>query len=178
MNEIERMNFKNYCVIVMGDIHGSEEEILKISEGQPNTLKAGGILIATFTSIMSPVEISDFFIERNRNFMVFDLDKKHSGYNFMKRDIHEGLFGFLKTNSIDTMDENFLKAIEDVKPLARPKTLPRVEVKKLKKKKTLTLSEVEQMTPTQKQEKLNELIDNGLENLTEDDKKLLPLLAK
>jgi hypothetical protein len=38
--------------------------------------------------------------------------------------------------------------------------------------------DIEKMVPSEKQEMINKLIDNGVENLTEKDKKLLELLSK
>ena len=95
----------------MGETKGALDEIIKISETKPNLLDAKGILIATFSSIAEPSELTEWFIENNRSFLIFDLSKKSSGFNIIKKEIHEGLFGFLKDIDVDEMGENFIKTI-------------------------------------------------------------------
>jgi len=173
------MSFKNYCIVILGDTLGAIPEIVKISEIEPNTLDGKGMLIATFSSILTPSQISDWFIDRKRNFLIFDLDERSSGVNINKREIHEGLFGFLKTIDIDAMNANFLKDIElssDTKN-TRSSTKQLTESTETKIKK-ITESDINKMNKEEKQKLLDEFIDNGLENLSEEDKKLLPLLAK
>lgn len=165
------MKFRNYCIVVMGETKGALDEITKISETKPNVLDAKGILIATFSSIAEPSELTEWFIENNRSFLIFDLDKKSSGFNITKKEIHEGLFGFLKDINVDEMGKNFIKTID---VYVEPKSRPIQDSLKNK----LDPKKIEEMGPSEKQELLNQLIDSGLENLTEQDKKLLPLLAK
>ena len=106
------MKFRNYCIVVMGDTLGVQAEIQKISETTPNILDAKGILIATFSSLAEPSELTEWFIENKRSFLVFDLDKESSGYHIVKRAIHEGLFGFLKNVNPDELTKDFEEAIE------------------------------------------------------------------
>jgi len=106
------MSFRNYCIVIMGDTLGSQDEILKISETKPNILDAKGILIATFSSAVNPSELKEWFTTNNRSFLLFDLNEEGSGFNIMKPEIQEGLFGFLKTTNISEMNENFSKSIE------------------------------------------------------------------
>lgn len=168
------MKFRNYCIVVMGETKGALDEITKISETKPNVLDAKGILIATFSSIAEPSELTEWFIENNRSFLIFDLDKKSSGFNITKKEIHEGLFGFLKDINVDEMGKNFIKTIDVDGVYVEPKSRPIQDSLKNK----LDPKKIEEMGPSEKQELLNQLIDSGLENLTEQDKKLLPLLAK
>jgi len=106
------MKFRNYCIVVMGDTLGVQAEIQKISETTPNILDAKGILIATFSSLAEPNELTEWFIENKRSFLVFDLDKESSGYHIVKKTIHEGLFGFLKDVNPEVMTKEFEEAIE------------------------------------------------------------------
>jgi hypothetical protein len=76
------------------------------------------------------------------------------------------------------MNDNFLKTVSlssDTKEMKSAKKSTRNSVKNNNK---LVLKNIEKMSPSEKQDLLNELIDSGLDNLTEEDKKLLPLLAK
>lgn len=169
------MRFKNYCIVVLGDTIGVIPEIVKVSEIEPNTLDAKGVLIATFASTLSPAELTAWFTERRRSFFVFDLSEKSSGVNIVKESIHEGLFGFLKTIDTDGMTEKFLRAIE---MSSDTKTSINSSNKKTSKTKELTEQDIEKMSDKERTKKLDELLDIGIENLSISEKKLLPLLAK
>jgi hypothetical protein len=171
------MKFRNYCIVVMGDTKGVLDEIVKISETKPNTLDARGVLIATFSSIAEPNELTEWFTENNRNFLIFDLDKKSSGFNIIKKEVHEGLFGFINDIDVDEMAEKFIRTIDLKNDNVDFETQAKNIRSSLKENK-LNPKEIEEMGPKERQNLLNELIEFGLEKLTEEDKKLLPLLAK
>ena len=179
------MKFKNYCVIIMGDTNGAVKEIEKISDSKPNILDAKGIIIGTFTSFVDVKEISAWFTLNNRSFMVFDLDPKSSGYLITKKEVHEGLFGFVKKttdNELDTKTIEFLKAFVS-QPHPHPHNTADIEdaviENEIKKgEAVISESEIETMTKKEKEDLINQIMDNGLENMTEYDKKILPLLAK
>jgi len=170
--------FRNYCIVVMGDTLGSQEEIIKVSEIKPNVLDAKGILIATFSSIIEPSELTEWFTSRNRSFLLFDLNETSSGFNITKKDIHEGLFGFLKNLNVEQMNEDFLRAIHLSSDTKAVKTDKKKTQKDTKNKNLLDKTKIEKMSNYEKDELLNQLIDNGLEKLSEHDKTLLHLLAK
>jgi hypothetical protein len=175
------MKFKNYCVIIMGDTNGAVKEIEKISDSKPNILDAKGIIIGTFTSFVDIKEISAWFTLNNRSFMVFDLDPKSSGYLITKKEVHEGLFGFVKKttdNELDTKTIEFLKALVSQ---PHPHSTAEIEdavIENEKEEVVISESEIETMTKKEKEDLINQIMDNGLENMTEYDKKILPLLAK
>jgi hypothetical protein len=162
----------------MGNTSGVQSEIAKICEGDPNVLDAKGILIATFTSFAEPNELTAWFTENNRNFLIFDLDKENSGFNFTKKEIHDGLFGFLKHVNTSEMNDNFLKTVSLSSDTKETKSTKKSTRNSVKNNNKLDLKNIEKMSSSEKQDLLNELIDSGLDNLTEEDKKLLPLLAK
>jgi len=172
------MKFRNYCIVVMGNTSGVQSEIAKICEGDPNVLDAKGILIATFTSFAEPNELTAWFTENNRNFLIFDLDKENSGFNITKKEIHDGLFGFLKLVNTSEMNDNFLKTVSLSSDTKETKSTKKSTRNSVKNNNKLDLKNIEKMSSSEKQDLLNELIDSGLDNLTEEDKKLLPLLAK
>lgn len=171
------MKFKNYCVVIMGDTNGALKEIEKISDSKPNILDAKGIIIATFTSFVDVKELSAWFMMNNRNFMVFDLDPSSSGVHITKPEVYEGLFGFLNQlnkNNLDSRTVEFLKTMRSSQKnedavIEHDKDVPRP---------LLTESDIEKMSKQEKEDLMNQIMDNGLENLTEFDKKILPLLAK
>lgn len=164
--------FKNYCIVVMGDTVGAQDEIVRVSEINPNVLDAKGILIATFSSIIEANELTEWFTSRNRSFLLFEINDKTSGYNIVKKEIEKGLFGFLKNVDIDKMNEEFLKTVDVTSKTKKVKK----ETNKIKNK--LNSSAIEKMTQKEKNDLLNDLIDMGLENLSEEDRTLLHLLVK
>jgi len=173
------MKFKNYCVIIMGDTNGAVKEIEKISDSKPNILDAKGIIIATFTSFVDVKELSAWFMMNNRSFMVFDLDPKSSGVHITKPEVHEGLFGFLSQineNQLDSKTFEFLKAMTNNRN--QEKNIEDAVIEDEKVVNQLTESDIEKMSKKEKEDLMNQIMDNGLENLTEYDKKILPLLAK
>ncbi len=160
------MKFKNYCVLLMGRTEGSALEIEKISDSKPNILNAKGLVIATFTSFVSVQEISAWFKMNKRSFFVFELNDETSDCFIDKVAIQEGLFGFLKNVDKDKLEEKtteFLGAVG-------------VEVPKVENE--LTESDIMSLTQEEKDDLLNKFIDNGCENLTEKDKKIINLLSK
>ena len=167
------MEFKNYCIVVMGDTLGVQSEIQKISETTPNILDAKGILISTFSSIANVDELTEWFKSNKRSFLIFELDNKHSGYNITKKEIHEGLFGFLEKIDNTLLSEEFFKNLKYIE--LKHKSNP---IRKDLKKPILDEKSINKMSPKERIEMLNRLIDNGLDKLSEDEKKLLPLLAK
>jgi hypothetical protein len=161
------MNFRNYCIVVIGQTNGVEAEITKISESKPNFFDAKGLFIATFSSFMEPVELTEWFTECNRNFMVFDLNEENAGFNITNKAIHNGLFGFIKNVNIDEISKSFMETVMDTNHEELDSITNKLDPKK-----------IESMGTNERQHLLNDLIEFGLEKLSEEDKKLLPLLAK
>lgn len=164
------MKFRNYCIVLMGSVQGSISEVEKISEGKINTLNATGIIIATFSSVLEPNEISEFFKSNGRSFLIFDLEPTNSGYHVAKKDVHDGLFGFLKTINLEEKAIDLLSSIST-------DTITSESVKK-EVKNEISESEIKNMTKVEKTNLFNEILDKGSENFSENDKKILPFLTK
>jgi hypothetical protein len=176
------MKFKNYCVIIMGDTNGAVKEIEKISDSKPNILDAKGIIIGTFTSFVDIKEISAWFTLNNRSFMVFDLDPKSSGYLITKKEVHDGLFGFVNKITDNELDSKTIEFLKTMVSHPQPNTsgIEDAVIENETKKTGVEISEaqIENMTKKEKEDLINQIMDNGLENMSEYDKKILPLLAK
>lgn len=166
------MKFRNYCVVIMGNTKDVIIEIEKVSEGKVNVLDAKGVLIATFSSNIEPKEMTDWFRLNKRSFLVFDLDPENSGFAIAKKEIHEGLFGFI--DDIDLQEK--ANDLFD--------TLNLESIKKTQKKesntavKEITELDVEKMSKGEKKELFDRILDKGPDNLTENDKKIIPFLVK
>lgn len=108
------MKFRNYCIIVMGDTKDVIGEIIKVTETKPNILDAKGILIATFSSVAEPRELTDYFKLNGRNFIICDLNSENSGFHMMKDEINEGLFGFLRDMNNNTLKQKTENLIQEI----------------------------------------------------------------
>ena len=91
-------------------------------------------------------------------------------------------FGFLNEFNEDVLKQrtnDLMDAIQDAEIIQENSRKNKgVNVKTVVKPKRLTESEIENMTLKEKEEIMNKIIDNGVENMTEYDKKILPLLVK
>lgn len=178
------MKFRNYCVIIMGETKDCLVEIQKVSEKEPNFLEAGGIFIATFTSAVEPKEMNDWFKLNQRNFLFFDINPENSGHNFLKKDINDGLFGFIEKQVDDESLKNKTdKFIDEIIMSSDTKT-KKERIKKVIviKEKLITKEEIGEMDSDEKNILMNEIIDEGtkigFENLSKEKKKILQILAK
>lgn len=93
------MEEKNYCLLILGDTLGADMDVEYISVSPPNILDAKGIMITTFVSTLSVKDISGFLKTNKRNFLLFELNEETSAFNIIKKNVSNGLFGFL--NKID-----------------------------------------------------------------------------
>jgi hypothetical protein len=153
----------------MGDTKNVLPEIEKVSETKVNVLDAKGILIATFTSSLFATEITDWFKENGRSFLVFDLDLTNSGFNITKKDVHDGLFSFINDNDLEKKAKDLLHTIEDTKIVNNIKN---------RKVKEITIEDVMKLSISEKKEMFDKILDKGVDNLTENDKKIMPFLVK
>ena len=174
------MKFRNYCIVVMGETEGVLPEISKIAETAPNVLDAKGIVIATFSSVAEPKELTDYFKSNNRNFLVFDLNRENSGYNMNKVQINEGLFGFLETMNEENLKQktdDLIKEISSTTVNSVLKTKNSNKPTSRVKQPQVSIEDIDKMSPKEKNDLMNKLIDKGASNLSEQDKKILNKLA-
>ena len=166
------MKIRNLCVMILGNTKDAISEIEAISDSKVNILDATGVLIATFSTAVEITELNDYFKLLKRSFFLFDLNPENSGYHITKESIHEGLFGFLSKVNTSVREQDLLDMIKSTTKASKTKKEVKVKVKEL------TEEEIMNMKPIQKKTLFNELLDKGYENLTDNDKKILPLLAK
>lgn len=172
------MKFRNYCLVVIGNTTGVEDEIKKISETGPNSIKGGGLVVATFSSAADPKELNDWFRLNKRSFFLFDLNADTSGFHIMKPDIHEGLFGFLRTVNLEDKTQELLREINSTSDTKTPKIISKKEGVKQEVDNKITEDDISKMSKSEREMLWNKIVDNGVEKMTEDDKKLLQFLSK
>jgi hypothetical protein len=192
--------FSNYCLIVLSNIERIKEDILKVAEfTKPHYLDATGLLIATFTSIMSPQELTEYFQDDDidgRSFMLFELNKDVSGVYMDNPEYHQHLFEYLinRENTLKSLGDKLIEDITnsgDTKEFNNDeKSKRRVErvfeeiTKKNKKgyKKPpvndIPDVDVDKLTSKEKTNMINDLIDKGIDNLSKKEYDLLNLLSK
>ena len=167
------MKFRNYCIVVMGNMEAVKDDIIKIAESKPRYLDAKGILIATFASVAEPSELKDFFNFNGRSFLLFDLDKDFSGYHLDNEKLNTHLFGYLaeQGDKLREMSERLMddlsastqdkKIVSDIKP--KTKIAPKIHYSELNKKERENL--------------VNNIIDKyksiGISKITDSDKNIL-----
>jgi hypothetical protein len=157
--------FRAYCIIVLGgNIGDIKSEIEKFSETKIQFIQTDTVFIGTFVSLADTYELKEFFRETDRNFFIFDLDDNVSAFGLSKPEIEEGLFGFLKNLNLDDMNENFM-------------SVNHISGQTIQSNASI-LSDIEEMSPSDKESLMNKILDKGLNNITEYDKKILNLLAK
>lgn len=166
------MKFRNYCIVIMGDTTDVVAEITNIAESNPNILNAKGVLISTFTSFAEPRELTDFFKQKNRNFLIFDLNSENSGFNITKEEINEGLFGFLKAFTEDELQKRTQDLIHELTAT----TVDYIAINE-EKSKSILLDDIDEMSETEREFLLNKLLDKGPNKLSPYDKKILEKLA-
>lgn len=162
------MKFRNYCLVVFGNMVGVLKDVVMISEIEPNVLDAKGVSIFTFTSNIEPRELNDYFRSKKRNFLLFDLNPDFSGFNFEKLDINDGLFGYLQFMNEQMLQEKTNKLISEFEAPADVTS----------SEKLVTEDDIDSMNSDEKNELLNTLIDRGIsKSLSENDQKLLKKLS-
>ena len=188
------INFKHYCAVFFNPTDGLNEEVSKICEEAPRTMKGKGISIYTFTSIVEAPVLTEYFKSYDRNFLLFDLKEENSGFNFIDKVKENDLFGFLKSNESNkdfeklsnTLMDDILKDIHgtkestpdvDISSIISNTTTKGFEIYQRPELEEYSLSIDDDMSKKDINEMVNKIIDKGVENLTDLDKKMLDKLS-
>jgi hypothetical protein len=181
------MVFKNYCGVFFSPIDELTFILSKLSEEPPRVMKGKGISICTFNSVLDVTTLSEYFRTYNFNFLVFDLSKKSSGFNFIDKQKEFDLFGFLSegikskyedlANTLmddiisGTSVDNQFESNINVNYIYTPQPNITEELDN-------RFNEIENMTKNERNTILNQIIDKGIENLNDSDKKILEKISK
>ena len=184
------MIFKHYCAVFFNPTEGLNEEVSKICEEAPRTMKGKGISIYTFTSIIDAPVLTDFFKSYDRNFLLFDLSKDNSGFNFIDKVKENDLFGFINSNDsgkdFEKLSNTLMDDILDYNKADIPESPVSFSFKyngqyNLDSEKDIEntlLDEIsDNLSNAEINDAMNKIIDKGVDNLTDQDKKILEKLS-
>ena len=178
------MEFKNYCLVVLGKVDRVKDEISKISETPVRYVDAKGIVIATFSTVATVGELKEFFILNNRSFLLFELNDNVSGVNLTNKAIHDHLFTnigdpeLLKTMSTQLMNE-IENSIGNNGKVPELITSGKSQTSLVRQKKTeFDRIDVSNLSIVERDKMINALLEKGAENLTETDKIILDKISK
>jgi len=168
------MEVKNYCIIVLGKVEGVKEEIKAIATSYVNLVEHDNIVIATFSSPDSAKTIKEFFVIKNRGFFLFELGKDNYGVNVRENNIYDALFKpFEEGDGSQIEDEilnrTFIERMSD-NPRVKLSTDNIDDIIELPFDELSIEEEIKYLNNVDKQQKLNEIIDKGVENMSELDK--------
>ena len=184
------MEFKNYCIIVFGNVTNCKSEISNISERIVGFIDQPGIVICTFTSVATLKELESYFTLYERNFILHVQTEETSGYNINNKTLEETLFNHLNTLDTKKLDDKTSKLLEIIKASTSLKptsgtTTQKIEIPTLRIKLKEKIIEPEfrfiiPTTTTQKEikTKIDFLLDKGIENLNPGERIYLQRLTK
>jgi hypothetical protein len=186
------MIFKHYCAVFFNPTDGLNSEVSKISESKPRVIPGRNISIFTFTSVIETPVLTDYFKSFDRNFLLFDLNQDVSGFNFIDKKKEEDLFGFLnnETNNknfeslSNMLLDDFIKHSIDMNDFTSDNTTYFSGSQKFDTYQNINVENVdkvididENMTSKEINEEIDRIIDKGVKNLTDNDKKMLEKLS-
>lgn len=159
------MEFEYYCIVALGQINGISDIIRKISDMKVTQIEQKGVLIATFSSNFTIGELKELIGGDRRTFFIFPANPEITAFNIGLDDKHDEMFGhILNIYANKELNELSLK-LESI----------HVESQEIDLRPELV---VERMGREERSNKIDELLEKGVENLNEDEQKILEILSK
>lgn len=182
------MIFKHYCAVFFNPTTGLDLEVSKVSESKLRVIPGKNISIFTFTSLIEVAILSDYFKSFNRNFLLFELNDEVSAFNFNNKKKEEDLFGFLNNENINKNFESlsnmllddFIKQTLDTESEQTNTSFSGNQIFNIFKNSeddNRIFDINEKMTSREINDEIDKIIDKGVKNLTDNDKKLLEKLS-
>lgn len=178
------MKFRNYCIIVFGNLVNITEDIMSLSDSETHvfTPDGGGCCIITFTSSQTIDELREFFIMTERNFLLYELSIRTSAQHFVSEEIREGLFGFIRNSNLSTKTQKLMEEIRRTRDKTETikNTTERPITKKASDTKAFRFTDdnISKMNDEEKNSLFDSILAKGPKNLTELDKEILTKLSK
>jgi len=177
------MELTCYCIVIIGNNDNVLREIKSVSEMGPNSINHTGLLIATFTSFFTANELDSLFRSFDRNFLIFNLNSDDSRFNITQEHINKALFGFLKDGLVSEVGERTEELLKAIKMSSDTTDFTHMienasVVDITKPTIEFSISDLEKLSSKDKELMLNNILDKGIENLSEKDKIIMGLLSK
>ncbi len=160
---------RSYCLVGFRDVENIKEDLIFLSESNPNYVGGRGILISTFTSTLHIIEIEEFLNMKERSFIIFEMTPGFFSASLKDKRLQQILFGGKIDNSnvfSFKMEENLREYIETLKEDMAPDL-------KLQKDNSNQLEDIPTLDDL-----LDKINDKGVKNLTEKEIKLLKKYSK
>jgi len=172
------MRFRNYCIVVMGNLEAVKDDIIKVAQTKPRYLDAKGILIATFSSVVEPSELKEFFNFNGRSFLLFDLNKDFSSYHLDNEKLHSHLFNYLM-DSEDKLKEMSDRLMDNISASTKDNIgVESGEIEPMVRKKVKTKIDLTEMSKPDREKLVDRILDKGYKKLTNSDKEILKKLSE
>jgi hypothetical protein len=165
--------FKNYCMVILGNIDGCENEVKYISESVPSIVKMKNVAICTFITVAKTIELKTYFNSFGRNFFLFELNPNTSCYNINNMDTYARLFSEFENQDDLQMEELSSRLNDEInykcgdtktkKDFDEPETL---------------IDYFKELSKPDKEDFINDILDKGVKNMTDDDKKIMEFFSK
>lgn len=175
------MELKDYCLIILGWVDGVKDEISKISGTAVRYIDAKGIVIATFSTVASTLELREFFTSSNRSFVLFEMGDDNYGVNLVNKALQAHLFKNIQSRENEIFVSPFTRLKSEVDGQVKeyqPITGNSQNNVVKSKKNEFSGIDVSNLSITQREELVNKILDKGVENLSEQDKRLLKKISK
>lgn len=156
------MEFKDYCVIVLGDVDGAKEEISRISESDVRFAESKGVLMATFYTVATAPELKTYLESYNRNFFLFEMGDDNYGVNLNDEVIYNHLFEPNEDLARYTLISNPLKNMNN----------------SISGTTDQYIENIDNMSKSECDKLLDKLLDKGVENWSNTDKIIIEKLTK
>lgn len=179
------MVFRSYCLVILGRVEGVKEEISKISETAVRYVDAKGIVIATFSTVATTLELKEFFTLNNRSFVLFEMGDGNYGVNLTNKAIHEHLFGQHDNTGSDILNTLTGKLLSDISASMGSYIVPEPVISGSSQTRSVRSKNIDyddvaltKLSVEEREKIVNNIIDKGVENLNEHDKKVLKKISK
>lgn len=178
------MFITKYCAIFFNPTSTLDKEVNRIVHSTYNKIGGNGLSIYTFSSGLDIPMLKDYFESLDRNFLVFNLDKENAGFNITDKEKESLLFGFINDDdevskyeslSNELMDE----LLSESKKTNKIESTPNLDYVVISKDLNYDENVINynNLTKEEINNELNKIIDKGLNNLTDKDKKMLDKLS-
>ncbi len=84
---------KKICLIGLGDVKGLKEDLTVLSESSVNFVSGEGLIIATFQTAFSIVELEELLKMNERSFIIFEMTMGFYSANILNKEFQKALFG-------------------------------------------------------------------------------------